>query len=56
MRRVVALNVREIDRLLARASQSRLETPPQFKGHSPGEVVGGIVWGAAWAIAVCALY
>lgn len=56
MRRVVALNVDEIDRLLERDSMMRLERPPQFEGHSPAEVVGGIVWGAAWAIAVCAVY
>jgi acid phosphatase family membrane protein YuiD len=56
MRRVVALDGREIDRMLEHASMSRTETPPQFEGHSPAEVVGGMIWGCAWAIAVCALY
>ena len=55
MRRVVALDGREIDRLLARSSLSREEAPPQFKGHSPAEVVAGLVWGFAWALLVCAL-
>ena len=56
MRRVVALDGREISRLLERGSMARLEKPPQFEGHSPAEVVGGILWGAAWSIMVCALY
>ncbi len=56
MRRVVALDSREIDMMLERASLTRAETPPQFEGHSPAEVIGGIIWGCAWAIAVCALY
>jgi uncharacterized protein len=55
MRRVVALDGREIDRLLDRASLDRAETPPQFEGHSPAEVVGGILWGLAWAVGACAL-
>jgi uncharacterized protein len=56
MRKVVELDGREIDRLLERSSMSRTEPPPQFKGHSPAEVVGGIIWGCAWAVAVCAMY
>ncbi len=56
MRRVVALDDREIDRMLERASLSRAEAPPQFEGHSPAEVVGGMIWGCAWAIGICALY
>lgn len=56
MRRVVALDGREIDRLLERASMARSERSPQFEGHSPAEVVGGILWGCAWAVAICALY
>ena len=56
MRRVVALDGREIDRLLARSSLARAEVPPQFEGHSPAEVVGGLLWGCAWAIAVCAVW
>ena len=56
MRRVVALDGREVDRLLERAAMIRAERPPQFEGHSPSEVVAGMVWGLAWAIGVCALY
>jgi uncharacterized protein len=56
LRRVVELDGREIDRLLALGSLGRAETPPQFRGHSPGEVVAGILWGCAWALAVCAVY
>ena len=56
MRRVVALDGREIERLLERAAMSRAERPPQFEGHSLAEVVAGVVWGCAWAIGVCALY
>ena len=56
MRRVVALDSREINRLLSRSSLAREEAMPQFKGHSPSEIVGGMVWGLAWAIFVCALY
>ncbi len=56
MRRVVDLDGREIDRLLARSGMGRSERPPQFKGHSKAEVAWGAVWGCAWAIAVCALW
>jgi acid phosphatase family membrane protein YuiD len=56
MRRVVALDGREIDRLLERAAMSRAEGPPQFEGHSPAEVFAGVAWGCVWAIGVCALW
>jgi uncharacterized protein len=56
MRRVVSLDAREIDRLLERSSMERAEASPQFEGHSPSEVLGGILWGCAWAVGVCALY
>jgi acid phosphatase family membrane protein YuiD len=56
MRRVVAQDSREIDRLLALSTMTRVDRRPQFEGHSPAEVAGGLLWGCAWAIAVCALY
>jgi acid phosphatase family membrane protein YuiD len=56
MRRVVSVDGREIDRLLARLSISRSEARPQFEGHSPAEVLAGVVWGSVWAIAICALF
>jgi uncharacterized protein len=56
MRRIVALDDREVDRLLERSSMTRTEKPPQFEGHSPREILGGIIWGLAWAIAVCLLW
>ena len=38
------------------AEAQKLEMPakiPQFKGHSPVEVIAGIVWGIGWAFLVC---
>ena len=56
LRRVVELDGLEIDRLLSLGSMTRAETPPQFKGHSPAEVVGGVLWGFVWAIGTCAFF
>jgi acid phosphatase family membrane protein YuiD len=56
MRRVVDLDGREIDRLLDLAGLERREKPPQFRGHSQGEVIAGIAWGCAWAAGICALW
>jgi acid phosphatase family membrane protein YuiD len=56
MRRVVDLNAREVDRLLERSSLRREEEPPQFESHSLVEVAGGVLWGIAWAAAVCLLW
>jgi acid phosphatase family membrane protein YuiD len=56
MRRVVDMQGREIDRLLRLSGLRRAEEPPQFRGHSPSEVVAGLAWGSAWAIATCAVW
>jgi len=56
MRKVVSLDDHEVDRLLERSSLARAEKPPQFKAHSPKEILGGLLWGCAWALIVCALY
>ena len=53
MRRIVAQDSREVDRLLERSSLSRAEVPPQFEGHSVSEILGGVAWGIAWAVLVC---
>jgi uncharacterized protein len=56
MRKVVALGQRETDRLLEKSSMARAEVPPQFAAHSPWEILGGVLWGGAWAAVVCALF
>jgi uncharacterized protein len=52
LRKTVALNARETDRLLEDRKLARLEKLPQFRAHSIGEVLGGIAWGIAWAMLV----
>lgn len=54
-RKVVDLTRQETERLLATASLSPLEAPPQFKAHSLSEIIGGGIWGSICAVAACLL-
>jgi acid phosphatase family membrane protein YuiD len=53
LRTTVAQSKDELDRLLATASLTRLEKPPQFGSHTIPEVLGGIAWGILCALAIC---
>ncbi len=52
LRKMVELSWHETERLLAKAGLEPEEKPPQFRGHSIAEIIGGGVWGLICAVAV----
>ena len=56
MRKAVEVSLQMGEKALRNAGLTPDEKSPQFKGHSPLEVVAGIVWGALVAVAVCLIW
>lgn len=56
MRKAVEVSLQMGQKALKSAGLSPDEKSPQFKGHSPLEVVAGIAWGAVVAVLVCLLW
>ena len=56
LRPTIAQSKREVDRLIEREGLKRLEEAPQFDAHSQAEVIAGVFWGLACAVAVSLLW
>jgi hypothetical protein len=52
LRRVVEANLKTTNELMEKGEVKPIKGIPQFKGHSPAEVIAGIIWGVVCAVVV----